>query len=430
MSAPVSIDDSRIQKQGWLEKLGGKHHSWTRRYFILYETILHYFKDDKRKECLGSIPLTNCTVTKEQLNEGPGFYFVIRVPQGSTKRTDFVCRASSEADREAWMGEITRGTVVTIFESTLSTALRVNPRKPGTYLPIPFFIVKALAYLEDGLLDVEGIYRLNGGQAKIESIQKIIDQNVMPDFSDVHSATGIVKLYMRTLSHPLFQFKNLPALRSIVNLTEEDQIMPIRQILRDLPIPNYVLLAFLFQHLLRVAEHEENNKMNTRAITVCIGPSLIWAESSLDAVTDSNVQQTLCTTLLNNFEQLFGTQPLMSYGSAGQMSINKLIEEQDTECPFTLNAPIGSIVHKLSEDELGWTICVFNDQWGVVHKKSLGPVESPKELLRGLGAQTAKWQLPLEQVARLSETCPEAVELYERLSTEVNALRERAAQVQ
>jgi hypothetical protein len=68
---------------------------------------------------------------------------------------------------------------------------------------------------------------------------------------------------------------------------------------------------------------------------------LIWGEgSAADAIADANVQQTLCTTILNNFEQLFGRQPLMSYGSAGTMSINKLIDERKRHVPSRSDEPV------------------------------------------------------------------------------------------
>jgi len=45
------------EREGWLTKEGGKYKSKHRRWFILKESILYYFKQPTDKDLIGSIPL-------------------------------------------------------------------------------------------------------------------------------------------------------------------------------------------------------------------------------------------------------------------------------------------------------------------------------------------------------------------------------------
>lgn len=59
--------------QGYLTKEGGKHKSWRKRWFILTDNCLYYFKNPSDKEPLGIIPLENleireCTDTRKNVS--------------------------------------------------------------------------------------------------------------------------------------------------------------------------------------------------------------------------------------------------------------------------------------------------------------------------------------------------------------------------
>lgn len=59
--------------QGYLTKEGGKHKSWRKRWFILTDNCLYYFKSPSDKEPLGIIPLENlevreCTDTRKNVS--------------------------------------------------------------------------------------------------------------------------------------------------------------------------------------------------------------------------------------------------------------------------------------------------------------------------------------------------------------------------
>lgn len=66
---PASMDeitrflksDTKIAKAGYLTKQGGQIKSWKRRWFVLRESTLAYYKDNQSDVPLGLIPLAHCT---------------------------------------------------------------------------------------------------------------------------------------------------------------------------------------------------------------------------------------------------------------------------------------------------------------------------------------------------------------------------------
>lgn len=61
MDAGVSVYHN-AEKKGWLLKRGGRIKTWKRRWFVLNDNCLYYFKHPKDKQPLGIIPLENLGV--------------------------------------------------------------------------------------------------------------------------------------------------------------------------------------------------------------------------------------------------------------------------------------------------------------------------------------------------------------------------------
>lgn len=69
--------------EGWLTKEGGLHKSWKKRYFILKDNCLYYFKDIKDKEPRGIIPLENLQVREVNNDQKKKFCFEISASEES-----------------------------------------------------------------------------------------------------------------------------------------------------------------------------------------------------------------------------------------------------------------------------------------------------------------------------------------------------------
>lgn len=429
-----------MSKTGYLVKMGGSVKSWKKRYFVLKTYNLFYYKDEatftSQKPELGVVAIVDCTITKEEAQiEQPGYYFLLSLqPGNNAKRNEYVLVAETEEERTSWIDALNKVNAITVYGSELSNALRVNPTKVGTFIPIPFFIVKAFDYIEKEGLDTEGIYRINGSQHKIQQFVVAINMNVDFNFESygVLETTGIVKSYLRSLKSPIFMYENFEKLKQIMGIPLADQISRLRELIRSLPIPNYVFLEYLSKHMAKIKSHSGKNLMNTKALAVCFGPCIIWEKDGdpQNAFLESKIQQEICTLLIDQYDAVFPHKLLMSHSQQGNQSFNVLVQEQDTRWPYTLHAPLNSVVQKVVEDKTGWTICVMNDKWGCVHKNSLSsdwtnrPANRPG-LIHGLRKQKSKWELSPEELSSLGVSCPQAVQLYTLLKQRIDIGRQK-----
>ncbi|XP_028395467.1 cytohesin-1-like isoform X2 [Dendronephthya gigantea] len=79
--------------EGYLTKEGGHHKNWKKRYFILKDNCLYYFKDVKDKEPRGIIPLENLQV--REINSSKPFCFEISASEESGGMIK-ACKTDSE----------------------------------------------------------------------------------------------------------------------------------------------------------------------------------------------------------------------------------------------------------------------------------------------------------------------------------------------
>lgn len=434
---------SGIKKEGFLEKIGGNVRNWKRRWFVLQSKSLDYYKKRDLNDQCGSIPIIDCTLSIEPASDAPGFYFMIKLPArlDEAKRTEYLIRASSEEERAEWMEAIRVSTVITVTHTNIAAALKVNPRNPGVYLPIPYFIRDALNFLNENCLEHEGLYRLPGSTINVNNMLDQANQNQTIEFREEKDTCSFIKGYLSRLSEPIFPCTLIETLSNVFQLSEDKQIEPVKNIIHCLPIPNYVFLHFFFSHILKLFEKQEVNKMNMQAINVCIGPSLIRSPDVMtcqegsttktngNPFKDSNIQQSLCEFIVKNFYVIFSDNPLMLYSSQVSSQFYQLARQQESEYPYVLDVPVGSVVQSCAEDKTGWTICVCNDKWGIVHRTSLTDVKDQKTLLKSLGSQTEKWKIAEEKLQEIRTKSPEAYQLYNILYATISDYRQRATKV-
>ena len=48
------------KREGYLEKRGGGNRAWKRRYFVVLNTRIFYFPDEKREKPLGAMEMKEC----------------------------------------------------------------------------------------------------------------------------------------------------------------------------------------------------------------------------------------------------------------------------------------------------------------------------------------------------------------------------------
>ncbi|XP_061099163.1 rho GTPase-activating protein 29-like isoform X2 [Conger conger] len=203
---------------------------------------------------------------------------------------------------------------------------------------IPFIIKKCISEIENRALTIKGIYRVNGAKSRVEKLCQAFENGKdLVELSDhfPHDISNVLKLYLRQLPEPLILFRYY---NDYIGLVKESQcaimdevdaarkspaseqptlsvelnrvILKLRDLLRQLPSTHYRTLQFLLQHLYRVTENADENKMTASNLGIIFGPTLIKprqteAEVSLSSLVDYPFQALIVELLIRHFHKIF-----------------------------------------------------------------------------------------------------------------------------
>ncbi|XP_077410515.1 rho GTPase-activating protein 29 isoform X2 [Vanacampus margaritifer] len=206
---------------------------------------------------------------------------------------------------------------------------------------IPFIIRKCTSEIETRALNVKGIYRLNGAKSRVEKLCQAFENGKdLVEMSDLypHDISNVLKLYLRQLPEPLILFRYY---NELIGLAKESQggivedleafrlssspvtsaqvgvelnrvLFKLKDLLQQLPPAHYKTLQFLIEHLHRVTERSEENKMPAKNLGIIFGPTLIKprqadADVSLSSVVDYPYQALIVELLIRHYQMIFDT---------------------------------------------------------------------------------------------------------------------------
>ncbi|NXV13466.1 RHG29 protein, partial [Cepphus grylle] len=212
---------------------------------------------------------------------------------------------------------------------------------------IPFIIKKCTSEIESRALNVKGIYRVNGAKSRVEKLCQAFENGKdLVELSELyaHDISNVLKLYLRQLPEPLILFR---LYNEFIGLAKESQsaneeldakqaspkskkrqsicielnriIIKTKDLLKQLPVPNYNTLQYLIGHLHRVTEQSDENKMSASNLGIIFGPTLIRprqtdATVSLSSLVDYPYQARVVELLITYYEKIFDVslKPLLS----------------------------------------------------------------------------------------------------------------------
>ncbi|KFV18139.1 Rho GTPase-activating protein 29, partial [Tauraco erythrolophus] len=224
---------------------------------------------------------------------------------------------------------------------------------------IPFIIKKCTSEIESRALNVKGIYRVNGAKSRVEKLCQAFENGKdLVELSELyaHDISNVLKLYLRQLPEPLILFRLynefIGLAKESQNVNEEldakqaspksktrqsiciDQIklnriiIKIKDLLKQLPVPNYNTLQYLVGHLHRVTEQSDENKMSASNLGIIFGPTLIRprqtdATVSLSSLVDYPSQARVVELLITYYEKIFDVslKPLLSTSQSEETAI-------------------------------------------------------------------------------------------------------------
>ncbi|KAM9790163.1 uncharacterized protein ACBT44_018831 isoform 1-T5 [Syngnathus typhle] len=129
---------------------------------------------------------------------------------------------------------------------------------------------------------VDGIYRLSGVSSNIQKLRSEFEGDGTPDLSkevylqDIHCVSSLCKAYFRELPNPLLTYQLYDKFAEAVAIhLEDERLVKIRDVLKELPPPHYRTLEFLMRHLVKMASYSSETNMHARNLAIVWAPNLL-----------------------------------------------------------------------------------------------------------------------------------------------------------
>lgn len=177
---------------------------------------------------------------------------------------------------------------VPTFGSSLDDLIAYE--NPPVASPIPRIVLKCVGAISRYGMAIEGIYRKTGNAEQIERLRLMFDEDseaidlANPQkygIDDIHSVSGVLKLYFTQLADALLTsvFHNEFISAAEID-SDNSRREAIHTVVNQLPDNNYSVLKFLSLHLRKVAQHEAQNRMSISTLGSMWGPVLMRSESN------------------------------------------------------------------------------------------------------------------------------------------------------
>ncbi|KAM8838552.1 uncharacterized protein ACB058_015242 isoform 1-T4 [Synchiropus picturatus] len=166
---------------------------------------------------------------------------------------------------------------------------------------------------------VDGIYRLSGVSSNIQKLRSEFESDGTLDLNkdlylqDIHCVSSLCKAYFRELPNPLLTYELYDKFAEAVAIQlEEERLVKIRDVLKELPPPHYRTLEFLMRHLVKMASYSSETNMHTRNLAIVWAPNLLRSKdietsgfNGTAAFMEVRVQSIVVEFILSHVAQLF-----------------------------------------------------------------------------------------------------------------------------
>ncbi|XP_043117950.1 rho GTPase-activating protein 33 isoform X4 [Puntigrus tetrazona] len=177
---------------------------------------------------------------------------------------------------------------------------------------------------------VDGIYRHSGVSSNIQKLRHEFDSENVPDLTrdvymqDIHCVGSLCKLYFRELPNPLLTYQLYDKFAECMGeMTEEERMVKVHDVIQQLPPPHYRTLEYLIRHLAHLATCSGETNMHIKNLAIVWAPNLLRSQeieaaglSGADPFKEVRIQSVVVEFLLSNVEVLFSD----SFTSVGRFS--------------------------------------------------------------------------------------------------------------
>ncbi|NXF89501.1 HMHA1 protein, partial [Eubucco bourcierii] len=205
---------------------------------------------------------------------------------------------------------------------------------------IPFIIRKCITEIEKRAMKTKGIYRVNGVKTRVEKLCQAFENGkelVELSQASPHDISNVLKLYLRQLPEPILPFRLYNELMGLAKESLQggeakgrsgkggpeladkgagtdkvvlNLVLKLKELLKELPRENLATLQYLLQHLRRIVEVEQDNKMTSGNLGIVFGPTLLRprptdATISLSSLVDYPHQARIIEALIIFYSTIF-----------------------------------------------------------------------------------------------------------------------------
>ncbi|XP_026526781.1 rho GTPase-activating protein 45 isoform X2 [Notechis scutatus] len=201
---------------------------------------------------------------------------------------------------------------------------------------VPFIVKKCISEIERRAMKTKGIYRVNGVKSRVEKLCQAFEigkELVELSQASPHDISNVLKLYLRQLPEPIMPFRMYNSLMGLAketlqsrsdsrtgrstgepvdtsSETEKAMVTKLKELLKELPAKNLATLKCITQHLKRIIELENDNKMSSSNLGIVFGPTLMrprptQATVSLSSLVDYPHQACIVEALINFYTTIF-----------------------------------------------------------------------------------------------------------------------------
>lgn len=185
---------------------------------------------------------------------------------------------------------------------------------------VPLIVTKCLEEVEKRGMDVEGIYRLSGGNSAVVAIENAFSAisfqtdrkqlNKVTELlsGDINAVTSALKRYLRKIPDPLIPFALYSSFTKVgqsrSETSERCQELVSKVILR-LPAANKHTLYLIGKHLDKVNYYSSVNRMNFKNLSVVFAPTIARDPTGEREIMDMGCRNDATELLFANFNTVF-----------------------------------------------------------------------------------------------------------------------------
>ncbi|XP_040573239.2 uncharacterized protein [Lepeophtheirus salmonis] len=202
----------------------------------------------------------------------------------------------------------------------------------NTSQEIPKVLFHCAEFIESkGIID--GIYRLSGIASNIQKLRVTFDEDRVPDLyndrsvlQDIHCVSSLLKMYFRELPNPICTYHLYEKFVEAAKSSENQRLILLRDVVQQLPPPNYRTLEYLSRHLYRVSLRGNETGMTAKNVAIVWAPNLLRSKSlevgGVAALQGVGIQAVVTEYLIRYCELIFSEKMPTYTGSACTSSSN------------------------------------------------------------------------------------------------------------